>query len=179
MQVVYELPGTSQWIFECHWCPRNPAIISTASFDGHVTLYSLLGGGAQESVEAQPAVQANSEDVFAGLASRAQAAAMETCPLKKPPKWLRRPCGANFSVSGCLLVRCIPGAAVMYDHIWRATITYTVCMYDHIWSHTLLECVTIYGGPPTVSMCDYWLLEVLPSTSVWRVFGVVWRWCGF
>ena len=44
-QVVYELPATSQWIFEVHWCPRNPAIISTASFDGHVTLYSLLGGG--------------------------------------------------------------------------------------------------------------------------------------
>ena len=42
---MYELPATSQWIFECHWCPRNPAIISTSSFDGHVTLYSLLGGG--------------------------------------------------------------------------------------------------------------------------------------
>ena len=52
-QVVYELPATSQWIFECHWCPRNPSLISTASFDGHVTMYSLLGGGAssQEPVE--------------------------------------------------------------------------------------------------------------------------------
>jgi len=47
--VVYELPATSQWIFECHWCPRNPAIISTASFDGHVSLYSLLGGGGGEA----------------------------------------------------------------------------------------------------------------------------------
>ena len=46
-QVVYELPATSQWIFEVHWCPRNPAIISTASFDGHISMYSLLGGGAR------------------------------------------------------------------------------------------------------------------------------------
>ena len=45
LQVVYELPATSQWIFEVHWCPRNPSMISTASFDGHVTMYSLLGGG--------------------------------------------------------------------------------------------------------------------------------------
>ena len=45
IQVVYQLPATTQWIFECHWCPRNPDIICTASFDGHVSLYSLLGGG--------------------------------------------------------------------------------------------------------------------------------------
>ena len=50
-QVVYELPATSQWIFEVHWCPRNPAIISTASFDGHISMYSLLGGGARGGAE--------------------------------------------------------------------------------------------------------------------------------
>ena len=54
-QVVYELPATSQWIFEVHWCPRNPAIISTSSFDGHISMYSLLGGGggAQPTKEQQ------------------------------------------------------------------------------------------------------------------------------
>ena len=51
-QVVYELPATSQWIFEVHWCPRNPAIISTASFDGHISMYSLLGGGGRGGAEA-------------------------------------------------------------------------------------------------------------------------------
>lgn len=98
---MYELPGTSQWIFECGWCPRNPAIISTASFDGHVSMYSLLGGGggAKNEVEAPKAV--DTDDVFAGIASagRAQSVSMETAPLKTPPKWLRRPCGASFAVS--------------------------------------------------------------------------------
>ena len=49
LQVVYQLPTTNQWIFECLWCPRNPDIICTTSFDGHVTLYSLLGGGSTEN----------------------------------------------------------------------------------------------------------------------------------
>ena len=28
-----------------------------------------------------------------------QKAALTSAPLKKPPKWLRRPCGASFAVS--------------------------------------------------------------------------------
>ena len=69
-------------------------------------MYSLLGGegGAKEPLESQPAVQVDSDDVFAGLASSAKArtAAVQSSPLKTPPKWLRRPCGANFSVSGTI-----------------------------------------------------------------------------
>lgn len=109
LQVVYELPATSQWIFECQWCPRNPSIISTASFDGHVTMYSLLGGGgggAEEkgaesgTSEVSPAPVSGGaffDGVSAAVAPRHQAA--ETAPLKTPPKWFRRPCGANFAVS--------------------------------------------------------------------------------
>lgn len=44
MQVVYELNTSSQWCFDVKWCPRNPALISTCSFDGHVSVYSLMGG---------------------------------------------------------------------------------------------------------------------------------------
>lgn len=45
VQVVYELPTSNQWCFDVKWCPRNPAVISSSSFDGHVTVYSLMGGG--------------------------------------------------------------------------------------------------------------------------------------
>ena len=44
-QVVYELPTSHQWSFDVQWCPRNPNVISSSSFDGHVTAYSLMGGG--------------------------------------------------------------------------------------------------------------------------------------
>ena len=51
LQVVYEVPSTSQWCFDVQWCPRHPGLISTASFDGHISVYSLLGGsGSQENV---------------------------------------------------------------------------------------------------------------------------------
>ena len=107
-QVVYELPATTQWIFECQWCPRNPSIISTASFDGHVTMYSLLGGGgggakgAESGAEQAPAPPPPSggsffDGVTAQVAPRSQV--VETAPLKTPPKWFRRPCGARFAVS--------------------------------------------------------------------------------
>ena len=45
-QIVYELPTTAQWSFDVAWCPRNPAVVCTSSFDGHVSLFSLMGGGA-------------------------------------------------------------------------------------------------------------------------------------
>ena len=47
-QVVYEVPSTSQWCFDVQWCPRHPGLISTASFDGHICVYSLLGGRGSE-----------------------------------------------------------------------------------------------------------------------------------
>ena len=131
---MYELPATTQWIFECHWCPRNPSIISTASFDGHVSLYSLLGGSTKREVEPKPVAQVRkavaiggvhsnqvrlnfsyltsppfswqnaTNDIFSNLAaSNQQAREKETTPLKKPPKWLRRPCAASFSVSPHLI----------------------------------------------------------------------------
>lgn len=44
IQVIYELPTTNQWCFDVEWCPRNPALLSTASFDGRITVYSVMGG---------------------------------------------------------------------------------------------------------------------------------------
>ncbi|GCB83849.1 hypothetical protein scyTo_0024119, partial [Scyliorhinus torazame] len=48
-EVVYELPTSSQWCFDVQWCPRNPAVLSAASFDGRISVYSVMGG----SLEAQ------------------------------------------------------------------------------------------------------------------------------
>ncbi|MGH0117299.1 UNVERIFIED_CONTAM: hypothetical protein FKN15_013822 [Acipenser sinensis] len=43
-EVIYELPTSSQWCFDVQWCPRNPAILSAASFDGRISIYSVMGG---------------------------------------------------------------------------------------------------------------------------------------
>ena len=38
-EIVAELPTSNQWSFEVSWCPRNPAVIASASFDGHVSVH--------------------------------------------------------------------------------------------------------------------------------------------
>ena len=42
--MLYELPTTTQWCFDIQWCPRNPAVLSAASFDGRISVYSIMGG---------------------------------------------------------------------------------------------------------------------------------------
>jgi len=103
-EIVYELPTTSQWCFEVSWCPRNPGVISTASFDGHVTISSVMGGGAAHSVTPDKVASSFGGDAFAGqqyAQQQQQTPAAE--PLKKPPRWMRRPCGANFAFGGKLI----------------------------------------------------------------------------
>lgn len=42
--MLYELPTNTQWCFDIQWCPRNPAVLSAASFDGRISVYSIMGG---------------------------------------------------------------------------------------------------------------------------------------
>ncbi|KAK3915327.1 Protein transport protein Sec31A [Frankliniella fusca] len=101
-EVVCEVATTTQWNFDVAWCPRNPALISSCSFDGHVNIYSLTGG-------AQPQMQTSNKiaDSFPGMESYVQATPPQQAPvsvdLRKPPKWLRRPCGASFGFGGKLV----------------------------------------------------------------------------
>lgn len=97
-EIVAELPTSNQWSFDVSWCPRNPALIASASFDGRVSLYSLMGG--QQQVE--PNTRVN--DSFGpGLGAVPCSAPPAPCQLATPPKWLRRPCGANFGFGGKLV----------------------------------------------------------------------------
>ena len=46
-EVVCELSSSNQFCFDVSWCPRNPGVISSSSFDGHVSVHSLMGGQQQ------------------------------------------------------------------------------------------------------------------------------------
>ncbi|XP_065910857.1 protein transport protein Sec31A-like [Dysidea avara] len=103
-EIVYELPSTAQWCFDVQWCPRNPDMISVASFDGHICVYSLLGGGTPEPPkQAQVSSEVDPNDPFSGISLQSPLAPSNTAPLKAPPKWLRRPCAANFAFGGKLV----------------------------------------------------------------------------
>ncbi|KAM4851637.1 protein transport protein Sec31B [Thomomys bottae] len=111
-EVVYTLPTDSSWCFDVQWCPRNPPVFSAASFDGWISLYSVMG----RSWEVQQTGQA---DKISSSFSKGQplpplqlpeqvAQAPLTPPLKKPPKWIRRPAGVSFAFGGKLVTCGLP-----------------------------------------------------------------------
>ncbi|KAM8940042.1 protein transport protein Sec31A [Pelodytes ibericus] len=112
-EVLYELPTNTQWCFDIQWCPRNPAVLSAASFDGRISIYSIMGGSS-DNLSQKQADQLSSSfgnlDPFGTgqplppLQLPQQPTQQSTImPLKKPPKWLRRPVGASFSFGGKLV----------------------------------------------------------------------------
>ncbi|XP_066094855.1 protein transport protein Sec31B isoform X2 [Saccopteryx bilineata] len=111
-EVVYKLPTQSSWCFDVQWCPRDPPVFSAASFDGWISLYSVMG----RSWEVQQMRQA---DKISSSFSKGQplpplqvpeqvAQASSIPPLKKAPKWMRRPAGVSFAFGGKLVTFGLP-----------------------------------------------------------------------
>ena len=100
-EILYDLPTSGQWCFDVSWGKRNPDLICTSSFEGQVNVYSLMGG--QYNVIHQ--TSSKIMDSF-GVDSNAvpssppavQKSIQMIPPLKLAPKWMKRPCGANFGV---------------------------------------------------------------------------------
>ncbi|XP_069316216.1 protein transport protein Sec31B isoform X2 [Eulemur rufifrons] len=113
-EVVYKLPTQSSWCFDVQWCPQDPPVFSAASFDGWISLYSVMG----RSWEVQHMRQA---DKISSSFSKGQplpplqvpeqvAQASLIPPLKKPPKWIRRPAGVSFAFGGKLVTFGLPSS---------------------------------------------------------------------
>jgi len=49
----------AQWCFDVQWCPRNPNIVSSGSFDGHISIHSLMGGDMTEETTSAVDAQRN------------------------------------------------------------------------------------------------------------------------
>uniref|UniRef100_A0A665WY58 Protein transport protein Sec31A n=1 Tax=Echeneis naucrates TaxID=173247 RepID=A0A665WY58_ECHNA len=109
-EVLYELPTSSQWCFDIQWCPRNPMVLSAAGFDGHIDIYSIMGGNSQAQSQRHISTSFGNMDPFGTgqtlppLQLPQQTAPPATVnPLKKPPKWIRKPVGASFAFGGKLV----------------------------------------------------------------------------
>ena len=110
-EVVGELSSSNDgcWSFDISWCPRNPAIIATSSFDGKVSVYSLLGGQQQNQPTKTSAAIADSFPGMETMQPLSQPVPSNTSSvstanqLKIPPKWLKKPCGARFGFGGKLV----------------------------------------------------------------------------
>uniref|UniRef100_A0A3B4WX05 Protein transport protein Sec31A n=1 Tax=Seriola lalandi dorsalis TaxID=1841481 RepID=A0A3B4WX05_SERLL len=112
-EVLYELPTSSQWCFDIQWCPRNPVVLSAAGFDGHIDIYSIMGGSSQAQSQRhadQISTSFGNMDPFGTgqvlpplQLPQTTAPPATINPLKKPPKWIRRPVGASFAFGGKLV----------------------------------------------------------------------------
>ncbi|XP_076803880.1 protein transport protein Sec31A-like isoform X2 [Clavelina lepadiformis] len=127
-EVVHELETHAQWCFDVQWCPRNPNVISTGSFDGHITIHSLMGGEVPLEQETADDKQRNVAEAFGSLPVAPQQATASkqvnvSVPLKKPPKWMRKPCGATFAFGGKLVIFEDVPASDQQQHIIRRTAT--------------------------------------------------------
>ncbi|XP_051542440.1 protein transport protein Sec31A-like isoform X2 [Myxocyprinus asiaticus] len=112
-EVLYELPTSAQWCFDIQWCPRNPAVLSAAAFDGHISIYSIMGGSNDNAINAQADQLSSSFGNMDPFGTGKTLPPLQLpqptntqstiTPLKKPPKWIRRPVGASFAFGGKLV----------------------------------------------------------------------------
>ncbi|KAJ8981910.1 hypothetical protein NQ317_007302 [Molorchus minor] len=103
-EVLSEVARTNQWSFDIVWCPKNPALIACPNFDGHIAVYSLMGGKTQQFQTTNKIA-----DSFPGMDGYVQAPVPQpstvtvSADLTKPPKWLKKPVGASFGFGGQLI----------------------------------------------------------------------------
>lgn len=93
-----EFPVVTNWTFQTRWNPSNPNFIATASFDGKVSINSVQNTKSDsESSTGAQADATDDDDFFNRAQSQPQGARFN---LPNAPKWLQRPCGANFGFGG-------------------------------------------------------------------------------
>ncbi|XP_017468376.1 PREDICTED: protein transport protein Sec31A isoform X2 [Rhagoletis zephyria] len=103
-EILSEVAATATWYSDVQWCPRNPALVASASLDGNVSIYSLFGG-TQQQVQTSNKIA----DSFPGMDQLAQAPIPQQSTqivyhdLKRAPKWIKRPCGVTFGFGGKLV----------------------------------------------------------------------------
>ncbi|KAJ8712613.1 hypothetical protein PYW07_005455 [Mythimna separata] len=104
-ELLSEISHQQQWVFDVSWCPRDPSLMVTASFDQQVAVHSLLGGSRPEiSTHNQSNIMESfgGADSFSALPAVARCAAPPPAPaplLPRAPAWLKRPVGSKFCVS--------------------------------------------------------------------------------
>ncbi|XP_034650172.1 LOW QUALITY PROTEIN: protein transport protein Sec31A [Drosophila subobscura] len=103
-EILSEVATTSSWYSDVQFCPRNPALIASASLEGAVSIYSLHGGThhlvqtANKIADSFPGM-----DQFAQEPIPQQATQVVYHDLTHAPKWMKRPCGVAFGFGGKLV----------------------------------------------------------------------------
>lgn len=112
-EIVGELPPSNDWAFQTSWSPRNPDLLATASFDGHIGIHSLQTTSLPQETAPPIAENVTDDDVFGALGAQEEPdQTANVLSLQQTPKWLRRPVSATFGFGGLLASTSnLPGAS--------------------------------------------------------------------
>ncbi|KAI9220660.1 hypothetical protein BC828DRAFT_438756 [Blastocladiella britannica] len=111
-ELLGELPHADNWCFDVQWCTRNPDLLSIASFDGSVTVQSLMP--SETAAPTSPLMTPS--DPFALITpshGSTTTDAHSAISLKKPPKWLRRPVSVAFGWGNRIVTVASPPPAAL------------------------------------------------------------------
>lgn len=111
--LIVELPKSSTWNFNVQWSPKSAGLYLASSFDGRISLSSILTANAAPSVSAETAhalaesFGPDAGDFKSGMAlqsPRASVADRGNVNMARTPKWLCRPSVISFGFGGRSLV---------------------------------------------------------------------------
>lgn len=98
-----QYPISNNWIFQTGFCPRNPNIFASASFDGKINVFSLqTNSNASEGSSRSAHQQASESDDLFDNPSFLASSTEGDFSLQQPPNWLQRPVSATFGFGGIL-----------------------------------------------------------------------------
>lgn len=106
-ELVAELPPSSNWSFQTAWCPQNPDLVATASFDARIAIHSLQSTNDESDVSRaslSAPVPADGSDIFGDRGILAMNSARAAVSLKQVPRWYKRPASATFTFGGRLVM---------------------------------------------------------------------------
>ena len=95
--VLAEFPASSNWNFDAQWSKKTAGEISAASFDGTISIHNLNDCGKQSAHQHQH------QQYGQNGTQQQQHQQQPREPMRKAPKWMKRPAGASFGFGGKLV----------------------------------------------------------------------------
>lgn len=95
-QAYGEYPVVTNWTFQTRWCPQNPSVFATASFDGRLSIQTLQSTNPSAAQQEQNQA-GDDEDFFSKAQTQPQTSSFT---LTKAPQWLERPSSVSFGFGG-------------------------------------------------------------------------------
>ena len=99
--ILAEFPASSNWNFDAQWSKKTAGEISASSFDGTVSILNLNECGKMTSSANNN--NNNNNGYNNGMGGQAQQQKQPSLPMRKAPKWMKRPAGASFGFGGKLV----------------------------------------------------------------------------